>query len=161
MSIRGICMAKPEQKRAELPRWVVRLAEASDEAFIYDSWLKSSHRTYPNMHAVDFCADERARVQRIIQGSIVAVACLEASHEDLLGHVVYGKWRRMLLVHYGYVKPEARRHGVLKGLLAFANWEAVPVVLTAPAYDPDVMAGLCKRYLYDQRVLPLMQRGGA
>ena len=155
-------MAKAEQpKRPEVPRWTVRLAEASDDAFVYDSWIKGSHRTYPNMYAVDFCKDERARVQRIITGSIVAVACLAADRNDLLGHIVYGTWRRTCVVHYAFVKPDARRHGVLKSMVDFVNFERFPVVLTAPASDPDVMVGLVKRYMYDQRVLPLMQRGGA
>lgn len=152
-------MAKAEAKKPEVPRWSVRLAEPNDEPFVYDSWLRSAHRTYPNMHAVDFCQDERARVQRIIEGSVVAVAHLTADANELLGHVVYGKWRKTLVVHYAFVTPLARRHGVLKSLLDFANFERWPVVLTAPAVSEETMAALMKRYIYDQRVLPLMQRG--
>jgi GNAT superfamily N-acetyltransferase len=153
-------MAKPEPKPA-VPAFSVRLAEPQDEPFVYDSWIRSAHRTYPNMHAVDFCADERARVQRVIQGSVVAVAQLAEARDDLLGHVVYGVWRRALVVHYAFVKPDARRHGVLTAMLKFANFDRWPVVLTAPAMNEETMAALVKRYIYDQRVLPLMQRGGA
>jgi hypothetical protein len=152
-------MAKAEAKRVEVPRWAVRLAESNDDAFVYDSWLKSSHRTYPNMHALDFCQHERARVQRIIEASVVAVAHVEADRDELLGYIVYGKWRKTLAVHYAFVKPDARRHGVLKSLVDFANFEKWPVILTSPAQNEETMAGLRKRYIYDQQVLPLMQRG--
>ena len=150
---------KVEPKRAELPAYTVRLAETTDMPFIYDSWIKTAHRTYPNNYAEDFCADEAARVQRIVQGSVLAVACLQNDQNELLGHVVYGKWRKTCVVHYAFVKPDARRRGVLGSMLGFANFERHPVVFTAPAQDEKVMAGLMKRYLYDQRVLPLMQRG--
>lgn len=148
-------------KRPEVPRWEVRLAAPGDMAFVFASWINSAHHTYPNMHAAEFRADEHARVQRIIQGSVVAVASVVGAPEDLLGHLVYGKWRRTLAVHYAFVKPDARRHGVLASMLDFANFEKQPVVFTAAAQDERVMAGLMKRCLYDQRVLPLMQRGGA
>lgn len=147
--------------KPEVPRWTARLSVAGDMGFVYDSWIRASSRTYPNMHATDFCTDERARVQRIVNASIVAVACLEADENELLGYAVYGVWRKVLALHYAYVKPEARRHGVLNSMLDFANYQRFPVVLTAPAVDPAVMSGLMKHHIYDQRVLPLMQRGGA
>lgn len=145
-------------RRPELPAWTVRLAEPEDLAFVYDSWLKSAAKTYPNMHAMDFFADERARAQHLVERSVVAVADV-GGEAGLLGHVVYGKWRGVLAVHYAFVKPDARRAGVLISMLSFANFEKLPVVLTAPAQDERVMSGLVKRYIYDQRVQVLMRRG--
>lgn len=155
-------MAKTEAKKLDVPRWDVRLAVPGDMAFVFDSWLKSSHRTYPNMHVKpdDWFPEARATVQRLVESSVAAVAHVAGFPDELLGHVVYGKWRKTLAVHYAFVKPDARRHGVLRSLLAFANFERVPVVLTAPAQDERIMVGLMAHYIYDQRVLPLMQRGG-
>jgi hypothetical protein len=82
-----------------------------------------------------------------------------APPDNLLGHLVFGKWRKTLAAHYAYVKPDARRVGVFRSLVAFANFEKWPVVLTAPAQNEDVMKGLMRHALFDQRVLPLMQRG--
>jgi hypothetical protein len=152
-------MAKSEAKKLDVPRWSVRLAVPDDMAFVLDSWLRTSHRTYPNMHATEFFQNERARVQRLVESSLLAVAHLEGDLNELLGHLVYGQWRKTLLVHYAFVKPDARRHGVFTSLVAFANFAKAPVVLTAPAQDEKVMSGLMAHYLYDQRVLPLMQRG--
>jgi hypothetical protein len=147
-------------KRLEVPAWSVRLAAPEDSGFIYNSWITSAQRTYPNMYAQDFCNAERARVQRIMNESVSCVAHLEEELNELLGFVVYGRWRSMFVLHRAHVKPEARRHGVLTSMLEFANWQKLPVVLTSPAQDERVMQALTRRFLYDQAVLPLMQRGG-
>jgi hypothetical protein len=146
-------------KRLDVPRWSVRIAVPGDLEFVWDSWMKSAARTYPNNYAQEFAADMRARVQRILDASVIAVAHLVDDENELLGHIVYGKWRKTIAVHYAFVKPDARRHGVFISMLDFANWEKWPVVLTSPAQDEKVMQGLSRRHLYDQRVLPLMQRG--
>ena len=158
-ALQGTSMAKTEPKRIEVPAWRVRLAVASDMGFVYASWLNSAHQTYPNNHAEDWFPEARAAAQRIMDSSVVAVAATQVDTNDLLGHMVFGRWRKTIVVHYAFTKPDARRHGVLKSLLDFANYDGHPVVLTAPAQDPDVMRALMKRYIYDQRVLPLMQRG--
>ena len=127
--------------------------------FVRDSWLKSAHKTYPNMHAADFFADERARMQHLLDRSVVAVADIGGEADNLLGHIVYGQWRKTLAVHFAFVKPDARRRGVLPSMLSFANFERLPVVLTAPAADEKVMAGLVKRCIFDPKVQELMRRG--
>ena len=153
-------MRVAEARKLDVPAWSARLATLDDAPFVYAGWLNAAHRTYPNMHAQDFFVEERARVQRIIEGSVTAVASLADDPSELLGFVVYGKWRKTLAVHFAFVKPEARRQRVFTGLLAWANHEGLPVVMTAAAQDERVMSALVKRRIYDQRVLPLMQRDG-
>src|ERR1700690_3452123 len=123
-------MAKTE--KLEVPRWELRLAGPADSEFVLDSWLKTAHRTYPNQYATDFFSDARARVQRILDASVNAVAHVAGMPDELLGHIVYGAWRKMLVLHYAFVKPDARRHGVFRSMLDFANYQQQPIVLTSP-----------------------------
>jgi hypothetical protein len=155
-------MAKTNVARIEVPAHVVRLATTADDAFIRDSWVHAAHRTYPHRYAVteEFFLHQRARIQRILQDSVSAVAHVADDEDDLLGHMVYARWRNVLCVHFAFVKPDARRHGIFKAMLDFANWEKLPIVLTAPAVDEDTMKALTKRYLFDPELLSLMQRGG-
>jgi hypothetical protein len=151
-------MAKPD-RRLVVPSWSPRLATADDMGFVYSSWIDHAAKTYPNMHAQDFRLEERARAQHLVERSIVAVADIGGAEDNLLGHIVYGRWRNTLAIHYAFVKPDARRAGVFASLVKFANFESLPVVLTAPAQDPSVMQSLAKRYIYNQQVQQLMRRG--
>jgi hypothetical protein len=156
----GISTAE-KPKKLEVPRWSIRLASAEDMPFLYESWLRSWHNTYPNRYDADFFVEARAKAGRILQSSVVGVAHVEGEPNELLGYVVFGKWRKSCVVHYAFVKADARKHGVFRSLVAFANFEKFPVLLTAPAQNEDVMKGLMKHAIYDQQVLPLMLRGGA
>lgn len=147
--------------KIDVPKWTIRLAEPRDEAFVYDSWLKTSARTYPNMHAADFATFERARVQRLLQSSISAVAQVEGLPDELLGHMVYAMWRGMIVVHFAFTKPDARRNGVFASLLSFADFDGSKrrVVLTSPAQEEKTMAALARKWVFEPHVVALMQRG--
>lgn len=95
----------------------VRLARASDLAFIRNSWLRNYHEHGHLSHVPNdvFFADAGhwGVVDRCLRSNAVLVATPEGDDDSILGWVCAGPDA----LHYAYVKAPFRRLGILSRLL--------------------------------------------
>lgn len=90
-----------------------------DENFIYASWLRGMYygdtyfcnlipKSIFMQHYHDF-------INKVLQTSIVKIACLKEDSSAILGYVVLNKDKNAL--HYAFVKKPWRKIGIFKDLL--------------------------------------------
>lgn len=120
----------------------IRLKEAADEPFIFNSWLQSNRTRHQNMPTSDYYATYKDIVTDILYKSLVVVACDPESPDFIYGYVVIRPIDDVPIIHYAYVKKPFRRWGIFKELLKNQNIElSEPVLVTTK--PPEFM----KKYL--------------
>lgn len=136
----------------------LRLGTKDDLPFIVSSWTQMTKHTYPNMFALDYNKHFGERIARLVNKSSVVVAHLDGEPNEIVGYIVYTTFIKSCVVHYTYVKLDARGQGISNTLLAFANPIVLPVVFTHPPKNENLMNKLCTKYIYDPYVLELMEQ---
>ena len=134
----------------------IRLGTKDDLPFILDSWIKMTKHTYPNQYALDFHQHFQERLQPLVQSSLTLVAHLEGEPNEVVSYLVYGSFRKRLVIHYAYTKLDARNQGIVRQLIQFANPENMPIVFTHAAKNENMMNALAKKHIFDPSVLQLM-----
>lgn len=106
--------------------------QTGDEAFIYDSWLRSYRASEPHMAQDDYFALQRLRINALIARNgvlvvypsdaprvIAAWACVDLARESL--------------AHYVYVQREYRGRGIarilLTGRTSLTHWTRAVVTM--------------------------------
>lgn len=88
--------------------------------------------------------------------SLTLIAHLQDEPDEIISYLVYSSFRGNQVIHFAYTKVDARNQGILKQLLIFSNPEHMPVILTSPTKNENIMAALTKHYIFDPTVLQLM-----
>lgn len=96
-----------------------RQATTADEAFIFDSWLRSQWKldAREKMPSTIFFAGQRQRIDRLLPRSRVIIAYSPADATEALGYVVAEASWKTACVHWLYVKSTFRRLGIASRLL--------------------------------------------
>ena len=99
----------------------IRPLESDDRAFVVKSWL-NSYRLSPfgrQIVGTVYWDGQKAAIDRILSrpGTTAQVACLASSPYVLFGYVV----TEGDVLHYVFVKPDARNYGIGSALLASAE----------------------------------------
>lgn len=106
---------------ASASAWRVRPAAVDDVAFIASTWKQNfwreSHWGRRIRWAV-FAPSHAVIIQRLLERSLVLVACDPEREEEILGYLVFELVPIAGAVHFAYVKPAFRHAGVLRSLLA-------------------------------------------
>lgn len=134
----------------------IRLGTKQDIPFIADSWVKSIKHIYPNQYALDFTSHYHDHVAKLMNTSLTLIAHLQDEPDEIISYLVYSSFRGNQVIHFAYTKVDARNQGILKQLLIFSNPEHMPVILTSPTKNENIMAALTKHYIFDPTVLQLM-----
>lgn len=104
---------------------VLREAYNVEHNFIYNSWIKSGHRS----RALDMVAKEIYTINQhdvithFLARSSVIVAQEINRPESLYGYIVYQWLDGVFVCHYAYVKQYYRNIGIFKALLAAAGFQ--------------------------------------
>lgn len=115
----------------------IRLKETKDEAFIYNSWLKSNRAQHANMPNGDYFEHYKAIIADVLYKSIVAIACDPNDPEFIYGYLVIRPIDDVNIIHYAYIKKPFRRFGILKQLAKSQNLnlnEPILITCKAPEY---------------------------
>lgn len=131
----------------------IRLAETTDLPFIRDCWVKSVHKTYPNMHQVDFYRTYHRMLDALIPQATTICSVLDDSPDDIVSFLSYTGFRGKLVVFYAYTRAEERRQGFLNQLLEFANPNQLKIVFFEACRNENVMAHFARKYIFDPRAL--------
>jgi GNAT superfamily N-acetyltransferase len=104
-----------DDQSAAQPEFVLRGAQGDDLAFVADSW----RRNYLGDDKLTPGDQERrcwqgAAIDVCLRSSQVVIACPPERHQQILGWVCAAEGN---VVHYVYVKPYYRRHGIARALL--------------------------------------------
>lgn len=94
---------------------LVREFREADEDFLYSSWLHSFRYCLVNlgMGKDEYYRTFHKRIEEILKGAEVKVACEDSDPELIMGYVVYGQRE----VYWVYVKEDFRKLGVGTKLL--------------------------------------------
>lgn len=107
-----------DKLKTELPI-LVREAQESDVAFIFNSWLKSN-RSCPFANGVDntiYFSGQHELIERLLKTCTVKIACNLESPDQIFGYLVYEKIDGIYTFHYAYTKEDFRGLGVARELL--------------------------------------------
>ena len=106
----------------EVAAFPVRDGRASDHAFVVQTWVHTDkHTSSAAEHGVGYMAQQKARIRAALRGPTtrLVVAHSPADEDAIVGWaLVARRWATEALVHYVYVRPEARRLGVARALVA-------------------------------------------
>lgn len=113
----------------------IRTANAADVPWIYSSWLKSFREHGSGIGRINkesFFQHHRALMLQVTSrsGVVTLVACPSENTEQILGWLCGEKMPNgRVVLHYGHVKSERRRQGVMRALV-----EAFDVTRTTPVF---------------------------
>lgn len=103
----------------------IRPASQNDVAWIYSSWLKSYYEHGSNTNSIPpwvYQKHHRAIIQRVTSkpGVNTLVACPAQNEDQILGWLCAEHDRPLgqFTAHFGHVKSEYRRQGIMKALVA-------------------------------------------
>lgn len=145
----------------------IRLSTLEDIPFICNSWIRSAKNTYPNMYDINFNDNYLSYIVRSIENSITLIACLKDDPNEIIGYLTYSSYLHnqrsadtsakasYQLIHFSYVKADARRQGVMNKLLTFSRSaldSRIPILFCNAAKNENVMNHLTKKYIFDQWV---------
>lgn len=104
----------------------IREYQPGDEAFLYATWLKAyrhSSEFARRIRDVVFFERHHQAIEGILKRPRVSVlvACLDDSHDTILGYLVTERYNDRPVIHYCYVKLSFRRMGVASALLDVAR----------------------------------------
>lgn len=99
---------------AAQPEFVLRGGQDADLDFVRDSWRRNYDYAPCPGGVPEYIATQSQFIETCLRSSEVVIACPPARHEQILGWVCA---RERDVVHYVYVKPYYRRHGIAKALL--------------------------------------------
>ncbi len=113
---------EPSESESPVPApdlaWQLRQMEPGDRAFVESSWRRNYDYAPCPGGVEEYIATQSQVIATCLATSDVLVACPAERPEQILGWCCY---RRPTVVHYVYVKPYYRRHGIGRALL----WEAL------------------------------------
>jgi len=132
---------------------LIRLGTKDDYPFILNSWTNQQVHIYPNNYSFQYKAKLQTSLLHLLNKSIVLVLHEESSEVEIVGYLVYGSFLDRQVIHFGYVKHDARREGQLTKLMQFSNPDKKTIVFTYPAKNENLMKVLCDRYIFDPSVL--------
>lgn len=131
--------------------FTVRIAQKSDEDFIFSSWLKSYRALNKGMRRAPqamYYRDQHRRIEDLISapGAYVLVCVASAEPDAILGWLAGNdSWKpRLSVAHYAYCKKAFRRTGVLHRLLYAAD-VASPLAFTHQTSLGDQVAKALRR----------------
>lgn len=111
----------------EAPKFIVRPMVAGDRNYILNSWMKNAAVTPRGRDAGRVFFDEhRLRVIDALARQSMRVACVADEHDAILGWACVDTTLPAPVVHYVYVRSEARRNGIARALLS--DVERAPLV---------------------------------
>ena len=130
-----------EHRELGLHSILVREAKATDESFIYATWLRSYRNSEFARHQENdkYYWRQHDLIEKLMKGNQVNVAVIDESPDVVLG------WAcgRNGLLHYSYVKKAFRRLGIAKKLVTPWNAGAyshrtlmAPLLMKHALYDP-------------------------
>lgn len=92
---------------------------AEDNAFVYNSWLKSFRNGTMNRNVDNsiYFHNHHKLIDKILQRSTIVVCCDAKDPKIIFGYVVYEKIDGQFVLHYIYVKNIYRKLGIAKKLL--------------------------------------------
>jgi hypothetical protein len=144
----------------------IRLGVKDDLPFVLSSWLHTVKSQYPNYYQLDFDTLFTQHMHSLLDKSILLVACLDSSPNDIISYLVYTSFPRFrgsdashqqLVCHMAYTRHEERRMGQVNKLIAFAlNGEQHPIVMTTACKNLNCMEALCKKYIYAPQTIGLL-----
>lgn len=105
------------------PQVLLRPANESDAAFIFDSWLRSYRKggRSPRVESAVFWDEHRRLLGKLLSRSTVLVACSGEDPAQLFGWLAFERLGAVCVVHYCYTQRVFRRLGVAKKLLEVAS----------------------------------------
>jgi ribosomal protein S18 acetylase RimI-like enzyme len=117
------------------PKILHRELRAEDRNFVLGTWLHHARRRVwrHDPAGSDYDAGHSAAIAACLSRSSATVACLADDEYVILG---WACWERGVL-HYCYVKPEFRRLGIARSLLALAGL-LEDDELTCSHWSPDL-----------------------
>lgn len=130
----------------------IRLGTTDDLPFILSSWTGMIGKLYPNQYALDFKDKYKSYLHSLLPTCLTIVAHLSGEPNEILGYLVYSSFRQQLVVHYTYVKLDARRQGIANAMLQFANPINTSIIFTHPANNEKVMQHFSKSYIFDPSI---------
>ena len=130
-----------EQRELGLHSILIREAKATDEPFIYATWLKSYRTSEFARHQPNdsYYAHQHDLIENLMQGNQVNVAVIDESPDVVLG------WAcgRDGILQYAYTKKAFRRLGIARKLTHSWNPRIythrtlmAPLLLNSAHYDP-------------------------
>jgi len=134
----------------------LRLSNEFDIPFIYDSWCRSQHEIYPNKYMDEYSAHYHEHIRRLLDDSIVAIACLDDDPDEIISYIAYTSFRDNFILHYAYTKVDARRQGNINKLINYSNILHAPLIFTHPPKNEKIMERIIKRYIFDPSIMELI-----
>ena len=103
----------------------IREAYPSETNFIYNSWIKSGHRSrvYEMVAKEIYTLNQHDIITHVLARANVIVAQEHNKPENIYGYLVYQHVDGVLVVHYAYTKQIFRRLGILNSLLAATGFD--------------------------------------
>lgn len=117
-----------------------REAQASDLPFIYNSWLKSARKAYPDLSNQEYFQMKKIECTELIKNSNCLIACHLEDPNFIFGYLVYKIIADdVCILHWGYVKNVNRGFGIFTKLInaVYPNPENYPIFITHKSYLTD------------------------
>lgn len=117
---------------AKLPGIILRPIEPGDVPFVLSSWLKSySHgcrrsRRWPEAYK----ERHRTAVMKLIERCAVIVAAFDEDPETIMGWACCESNEKEAVLHYLYVRQEARHQGLAKFMIQPILDSGLPIVVS-------------------------------
>lgn len=113
---------------AAQPEFVLRGGQAADQDFVRDSWRRNYDYAPCPGGVPEYIVTQGAVIDQALRTSEVVIACPPERPEQILGWICA---RHLDVVHYLYVKPYYRRHGIATALLRLVLRTGTKAVYTS------------------------------
>jgi ribosomal protein S18 acetylase RimI-like enzyme len=128
----------------------LRAAKASDEPFIFNSWLVSHQDGSPQARFIlkkIYFNHHKEIVNKLIQGSNVCIVHPEEDEDQIIGYMVFKHINDISFIHYIYVKQVFRKMGVARLMIEACfgprSAEVMPIIST---HATSFFSHLCKTF---------------
>lgn len=114
------------------PMMNTRKAFRNDLPFVYNSWLKSSRKDFPDLRDDEYFVMNTAKIDKILDRAEVKIACEPEDSAFYYGYIVYEFIDDFPVLHYGYTKASYRNFGIFTTLCqqTFPRFGEVPIATT-------------------------------